>query len=145
MSSIRDELVALDTNEFVFALRRDARQPARQVLLFERLDELNVYMPLQILAELQRNLTATEMRGLLRALARASSVTWDYAPARLDLIAQWEQRGAKKGDAVIAAHPEARQVRYFVSENRHFLAELSGLPFEVLTSDAVVRLLSRRA
>jgi putative toxin-antitoxin system antitoxin component (TIGR02293 family) len=29
--------------------------------------------------------------------------------------------GAKKGDAVIAAHLEAADIRYFISENRHFL------------------------
>ncbi len=143
MSSIRDEAVGLDTNEFVFALRRDASHPACETLLFDRLDDLNVYLPLQILAELQRNLSVAEMRGVLRALARAGSITWDYAPARLELIAQWEQRGAKKGDAVIAAHLEAGHVRYFISENRHFLTELSDLPFEVLTSEDAVRLLDQ--
>jgi hypothetical protein len=42
---------------------------------------------------------------------------------------------------VIAAHLEATGIHYFVSENRHFLAELSGLPFLVLSSEEVVRLL----
>jgi hypothetical protein len=131
----------LDTNEFVFALRRDARYPACETLLFDKLGELKLYLPLQILAELQRNLSAAEMRVVLRAVARARSVTWDYAPARSELIEHWVERGAKKGDAVIAAHLEASHVRYFVSENRHFLSELSDLPFEVLSSEEAVRLL----
>jgi hypothetical protein len=81
------------------------------------------------------------MRGVLRALLRAKAVTWDYAPAPAELIARWEQEGAKKGDAVIAAHLEAAQIRYFVSENRHFLTELSASPFQVLRSEAAVQLL----
>lgn len=142
MSSIRDEPVALDTNVFVFALRKEANYPACETLLFDKLNELQVYVPLQVFVELQHNLTDNEMRGVLRALVRAKTITWDYAPAPSDLIARWEQRGAKKGDAVIAAHLEATNIRYFVSENRHFLAELPALPFEVLSSEEAVRLLS---
>ena len=142
MNSIRDEPVALDTNVFVFALRKDANYPACETLLFDKLAQLQVYVPLQVFVELQRNLTDNEMRGVLRALVRAKTVTWDYAPAPADLIARWEQRGAKKGDAVIAAHLEAANIRSFVSENRHFLAELSALPFGVLSSEEAVRLLS---
>jgi hypothetical protein len=82
------------------------------------------------------------MRGVLRALTKAKSVIWDYAPAPLELVARWEDRGAKKGDAVIAAHLESNAVRCFISENRHFLAELSNLPFKVLNSGEAVRLLS---
>jgi hypothetical protein len=71
----------------------------------------------------------------------AHTVTWDYAPARIDLVRHWEQRGAKKGDAVITAHPEAAAIRYLVSENRDFLMELPALPFAVLSSAEAVRLL----
>ncbi|CAN5844252.1 hypothetical protein BH18ACI4_BH18ACI4_29570 [soil metagenome] len=138
---IRDATVALDTNEFIFALRRDANYLFCEVLLFDKLNELNVYMPLQILVELQRNLNEDEMRSVLLALTRAKAITWDYAPAPLELVAQWEQLGAKKFDAVIIAHLEAANVVYLISENRHFLVELSDLPFEVLTSEQAVRLL----
>src|SRR5438093_12817649 len=95
-------------------------------------------MPLQIFLELQRNLTASEMRRVVRALTMAQAVTLDYAPARLDLIRQWEQRGAKKGDAVITAHLEGATIRYLVSENRDFLQELPALPFTVLSSEEAV-------
>ena len=56
----------------------------------------------------------------------AQVVSWDYAPARVNLIKQWEQRGAKKGDAVITVHLEAATIRYLVSENRDFLMKLPG-------------------
>ena len=141
MNSIRGETVALDTNVFIFALRKEPDYPACETLLFDKLPALQVYMPLQIFLELQRNLTASEMRRVVRALTMAQAVTWDYAPARLDRIRQWEQRGAKKGDAVITAHLEGAAIRYLVSENRDFLQELPALPFTVLSSEEAVRLL----
>ena len=141
MNSIRDERVAVDTNVFIFALRKEPHYPACETLLFDKLHTLRVYMPLQIFLELQRNLTGSEMRRVVRALTMAHTVTWDYAPARVDLIRHWEQRGAKKGDAVITAHLEAVTIRYLVSENRDFLMELPALPFTVLSSAEAVRLL----
>jgi hypothetical protein len=134
--------VALDTNVFIFALRKEPNFPACETLLFDKLQELKVYMPLQIFVELQRNLTGSEMRRVMRALAMAQTMTWDYTPARMDLIRHWEQQGAKKGDAVITAHLEAAAIRYLVSENRDFLMELPALPFTVLSSEEAVRLLS---
>lgn len=141
MNSIRNETVALDTNEFVFALRQESSYPACRILLFDKLNELKVYVPLQVLIELQRNLSNDEMRSVLLALTKARAVVWDYVPAPSELVMQWKQRGAKKGDAVIAAHLEASNIRYFVSENRHFLIELSKLPFTVLTGKEAVDLL----
>jgi hypothetical protein len=131
----------LDTNVFIFALRKEPHFPACETLLFDKLPALQVYMPLQIFLELQRNLTASEMRRVVRALTMAEAVTWDYAPARMDRIRQWEERGAKKGDAVITAHLEEAAIRYLVSENRDFLKELPALPFTVLSSEEAVRLL----
>lgn len=142
MNSIRNEWVALDTNEFLFALRQDPNFSACRTLLFEKLPELNIYIPLQVLVELQRNLTTDEMRGIFLALNRAKALRLDYAPAAIDAIDYWKQQGAKKGDAVIVAHLEAASIRYLVSENRHFLAELVDLPFKVFTSEQVVTLLN---
>lgn len=139
--SIRNARVALDTNQFIFALRRDINYPACEILLFDLLTQLHIYMPLQILIELQRNLSTSEMRGILLALTKAKTITWDYALARSDDVARWERYGAKKGDAVIVAHLEAANVRYLISENRHFLGELSDLPFKVLTSKEALQML----
>jgi predicted nucleic-acid-binding protein len=142
VNSIRSETVALDTNVFIFALRKEPNFPACETLLFDKLNEIRVYMPLQIFLELQRNLMASEMRRVVRALTMAQAVTWDYAPAQIDLIRQWERHGARKGDAVITAHLEVAAIRYLVSENRDFLKELTALPFTVLSSEEAVRLLS---
>jgi predicted nucleic acid-binding protein len=141
VSSPRDELVALDTNEFVFALRREARRRACETLLMEGIAELDIYIPLQVLVELQRNLSQAEVRDALTALDRAKSVTWDYALAQPEMVERWQEQGARKGDAMIVAQLEASRVRYLISENRHFLAELPALPFTVLTSEEALRLL----
>ena len=141
MNSSRGETVALDTNVFIFALRKEPNYSACETLLFDKLPALQVYMPLQIFLELQRNLTASEMRRVVRALTMAQAVTRDYAPVQMNLIRQWEQRGAKKGDAVITAHLEGAAIRYLVSENRDFLKESPALPFIVLSSEEAVWLL----
>ena len=82
---------------FIFALRQEPNFPACEILLFDKLNEIRVYMPLQIFLELQRNLMASEMRRVVRALTMAQAVTWDYAPAQIDLIRQWERHGAREG------------------------------------------------
>ncbi|WNZ23093.1 type II toxin-antitoxin system VapC family toxin [Leptolyngbya sp. NK1-12] len=141
MNSILTEWVALDTNQFIFALCQDPAYPACEVLLFDQLHKLNIYMPLQVLIELQRNLTSDEMRGIFLALNRAKAIRWDYVPASLEAIARWRSQGAKKGDAVIVAHLEAASIKYLVSENRHFLKEVANLPFQVLSSVDIVQIL----
>jgi hypothetical protein len=74
----------LDGSFFIFALRKEPNFPACETLLFDKLNEIRVYMPLQIFLELQRNLMASEMRRVVRALTMAQAVTWDYAPAQID-------------------------------------------------------------
>jgi len=61
VNSIRDELVAFDTNVFLFALSKHPSYPACETLVFDRISELKVYIPLQIFVELQRNLHNHEM------------------------------------------------------------------------------------
>lgn len=137
-----EELVTLDTNEFIFGLRRTPGYPACTELLFEKLPILNLYVPLQVLLELQRNLTNDEMRDVSLALNGARSVQIDYTPVKTELVHKWKARGVKKGDAVITAKLEEAKIAWLVSENRHFLSEISELPFQVLTSEQMVSLLA---
>ena len=139
MISIQGEKVALDTNVWIFALRKDPTFAACETLVFDRLHELQVYMPLQIFIELQHNLAPGEMRRIVHGLTMSQAVTWDYTPARPELVRRWEQRGAKKGDAVIVAHLEETAVRYLITENRDFLTALPALPFSILSSEEAVR------
>ena len=129
----------LDTNVWIFALRKDPNFTACETLVFDRLHDLRLYMPLQIFIESQRNLASSEMRRMARGLTMTQAVTWDFTPARLDLVSQWKRRGVKKGDPVIAAHLEETAVRYLISENRDFLPALPALPFSILSNEEAVR------
>ncbi|UXE61914.1 MAG: hypothetical protein KA717_03010 [Woronichinia naegeliana WA131] len=142
MNFIHNQLIALDTNQFIFALRQDPTYSSCQILLFEKLHKINVYLPLQVLIELQCNLNENEIRGVMLALSTARNTTWDYALAPSHLVQKWEKQGAKKGDAVIAAHLETNNIPYLISENRHFLHEIADLPFKVLSSKKLLTYLN---
>jgi hypothetical protein len=103
---------------------------------------LYVKVPRQILVELRANLHREEIRELFRLLHRYPEridMRWDKVePAR---IRKFQQRGCKLGDATVAAHLEAMGVTILVSENRDFLEEITGLPFQVLRAEEVLRTL----
>lgn len=141
MPSIRDSLVALDANQYLFAVRRDPDYPNCETLVFDRIHLLGVFLPNEIQAEVRRNLSDSEFRGILEALRRARSLLVDYELPAIEQLESWQARGAKKGDAVIAATLERAGVRLFISENRHFLREMIDLPFDVVTSEQAVALL----
>lgn len=132
--SLLNEQIALDTNEYIFGLRRVRGYIACTVLLFEKLPELSLYVPAQVLAELRQNLVEDEMTDIYIALDKAKSVQIDYSPVVSELVQTWEAKGAKKGDAVIAAKLDEAGISLLVSENRHFLSEISDLPFSVLSA-----------
>ena len=138
MSSIRDEPIALDTNQYVFAARGDAAHPACRVLLFERIADLRIYVPRDVIREMHRNLLTSELHALFATLRRAVEVIWDFGGPSEERIFRFQELGARKGDAVIAAHLDTAGIRTLVSENRHFLREIPDLPFEVLTSADVL-------
>ena len=141
MSSIQTELVAIETNVYVFAIRPEVRRPHCAELVLERLRDLRVHVPLQVYVEIKRNLTPDEMKMFFRSLQLASGLERSFLPAERKRRVYWERHGAKKGDAVIIAQLEAANVGFLVSENRHFLEEVPNLPFEVLSAaDALARL-----
>jgi PIN domain. len=141
MSFIRTDPVAFDTNVLIMALRRYAEAEAAIELVRVRLRELRVVIPLQVVQELHRNLTHDEETEL-RAILAEGDVDWSYLRAGAELISAYESRGAKKGDAIIAAQLEASGVKCLISQNRHFLAEIADLGFDVFTPSQVLRLLS---
>ena len=132
--SIRDEKVALDTNVWIFGLRHPPEAPACALLL-DRLGELNVVLPRQILRELQANLAEEEMKTLFRLVKRyAKRVAIRAEMADMQVIRKYQDRGCRLGDAVVTAHLEELGVDALVTENRHFLEEIRGLPFRTLTA-----------
>lgn len=142
MSSTQTDWVALDTNVYLFAVRRDPEHPHCRTLLFERLQDLRVSIPREVLRELRRNLLPSELPAALAPLRRAIDVLWDFRGPPVELVNHYRALGAKKGDAVIAAHLDAGNIQTLVSENRHFLSEIPNLPFRVLSSRDLLEQLS---
>jgi len=133
--SIRDEWIVLDTNIWIFGLRRVPEFPACSELL-ENLTQLRIVLPRQILQELQGNLSEDEMRSLFRVLNRLPHVTKiDWKKAIREIVSKYQRAGCKLGDAVVAAHLEECGVKILVTENRDFIEEIPGLPFRRLRAE----------
>jgi predicted nucleic acid-binding protein len=141
--TIPHERWLLDTNVWVFGLRRDSGFPACAELL-ERIGSFAVVIPRQILKELNVNLTEEETQDLYLLINQhpeVIEVNWELAPAAR--VKFFEEQGCRKGDAVIAAHAEALGVKIIVSENRQFLRTLSNFPIDIVSSeDALARVAS---
>ena len=142
MSSIRTEWVALDTNEFIYAVRRTPGEEASVELVWERLYDLRVFVPHQVFAELQDNFTTREQAEFQTVLRTAQDWHISYVPAEASLTDLHRRKGAKKGDALIAAELDAAGVRWLISENRHFLSEIGDLPFGVPSAADAIGLIT---
>ncbi len=139
MSSIRTEFVALDTNEYVFAVWDVPGYEASVELLVNRIESLRIYLPLPDIQELNHILTHQETQRLFRLLGRAADLWEDRLPPQADLVELYQGRGAKKGDARICAYLHVAGIQWLVSENRHFLQEVPELPFTVLTGSQALQ------
>lgn len=145
MNYIQIKLGSLDTNVFIFGLRRTPGYEAC-VELLQRLSELHLIITYAVLLELQHNLTTAEMRQIYATFSAhpedVEPVLLDWTPPPDYLVTEFHARGCKKGDAFVAAGVAAAGVDYFISENRHFLSEIKDLPFVVLSSEEVLAQLS---
>ena len=141
--TIPPERWLLDTNVWVFGLRGDDAFPACAQLL-DRVGSFSVVIPLQVLKELNLALTEDEMRNFYSVINQCSEfIELSWQPAAIELVKFYEERGCRKGDAVITAHAEALGIGIIVSENRQFLQTLRDLPVEIVTAvEAQIRLAS---
>ena len=139
--TIPPERWLLDTNVWVFGLRRDDAFRACAQLL-DRVGSFSAAIPLQVLKELNLALTEDEMRDFYRLVNQNSEfVELNWQPVAIERVKFYEELGCRKGDAVIAAHAEALGIGLLVSENRQFLQTLKGLSVEILTAgEAQIRL-----
>lgn len=143
--TIADEWIAFDTNIYIFGIREDPNFPAC-VELVERIGELHVRVPRQIIRELQNNLRPDEVHelfGLFKRYPDRVKINWETTT--LGLIDKFQRLGCKLGDAAVAAHLEEEAVEVLISENRHFLAEIPDLPFRVLSAKAALEELGKRS
>ena len=132
--TIPSERWLLDTNVWVFGLRRNNAFPACSQLL-NCIGSFFAVIPLQVLKELNLALTEDETRDLYRLINQYPEfIELNWQPAGLERVKFYEELGCRKGDAVIAAHAEALGIGIIVSENRQFLQTLSGLSIEIITA-----------
>jgi hypothetical protein len=97
--TIVDDWIAFDTNIYIFGIREDPNFPAC-VELVERIGELHVYIPRQIIRELQNNLKSDEVRelfGLFKRYPDRVKINWETTT--LVLIEKFQRLGCKLGDA----------------------------------------------
>ncbi|MBI3248987.1 MAG: type II toxin-antitoxin system VapC family toxin [Deltaproteobacteria bacterium] len=135
--------VVLDTNIWIFGLRADPARPACMQVL-QHLPQLYVHVPRQILLELRANLTKEEMGRLFRLVNRyPERIQIHWEKVETAVIHKYRQPGCKLGDATVAAHVETLEAEVLVSENRDFLAEITGLPFRVASGAEIVRELGK--
>ncbi len=139
--TIRTDRIVVDTNVWIFGLRRTPAFAACGGLL-DRLGELSVVIPRQILQELRANLNDEELRTffvLVNAFPRNVVLDWSRAPEHL--VMKFLTLGCRRGDAMVAAHAESLAASSLVSENRDFLADAPGLPFRIISaSEALAEL-----
>lgn len=133
--TILNERIGLDTNVFLLGLRK-IDPPSERLLT--HLDRLRLVIPERILRELSVNLTAAEMKEFYDLFSADADVLFDWTPPSPNLIQHYRALGCKRGDAFVAAGIEILGATVFVSNNRHFLREIAGLPFRVLTPGGAV-------
>jgi predicted nucleic acid-binding protein len=132
----------LDTNVWVFGLRRDPSFRACADLL-DLIGTFFVLVALQVLKELNLTLAESEMRELYQIINQYSEfIELSWEPAPIERVRFYEEQGCRKGDAVIAAHAEALNVRLIVSENRQFLQTVKDLPIRMVTAAEATRISS---
>ena len=122
--------ICIDSNQFIFGI--GGTDPASEALLL-LLPKLDVVLPRLVIKEVTRNLTEAQTRELFALLNDAPHVTIIDAPVPAPFVQKYIALGLReKADAFIGAFAEWQAVTYLISDNRHFLAELSGAAFEVL-------------
>lgn len=131
----------IDTNVWIFGLRRDENYPDSATLL-QKLGTFKALIPLQVIKELHLNLTDREMAefyGLINHFPNRAELDWEE-PSN-ELVAFYRKAGCRKGDAIIAASAERLKADLIISNNRQFLQTVSDLPAGIVTpSEALARL-----
>jgi len=133
--TILSERTGLDTNVFLLGLRK-AHSPSERLLTY--LDRLHLVIPERILRELSANLTPGERDDFYDLFDATSDVLFDWTPPTDDSVQRYRALGCKRGDAFVAAGLQTLGATCFISNNRHFLQGIPGLPFRILAPEAAL-------
>ena len=126
--------ICIDSNQWIFGI--GGTDPASESLLL-LIPHLEVVLPRLIVKEVTRNLTNTQIRSFFALISHAPQMTIVDAPIPAPLVKKYIERGLpEKADAFIGAFAEWQRVQYLISDNRHFLSELSDAAFDVLRPEA---------
>ncbi len=122
--------ICIDSNQFIFGI--EGTDPASEELMM-LLPRLKVVIPRLVMKEVSRNLGDAQTKALYALLDKAPRVTIIDEPVPDHLVNRYVALGLpEKADAVIGAFAEWQGIKYLISANRHFLAELRTNAFEVL-------------
>jgi hypothetical protein len=123
---------------FIRGLQREGSAERQLIALISPAIQLAI--PRLVAQEVTRNLRSTEQVRRFYRLFHELDCAWIVdEPVPADLVDEYVRLGLPaKADAFIGAFAEWMQVRYLVSENRHFLRELQTDAFEVLDVETFV-------
>ncbi len=139
----------LNSNEFILGLSlADSASAALLCRLVERIalrGDILVIVPHMVEQEVGRNLQALDTRLPRRFYRLLQDLTAqvEYAEPPGDLVQKYRHLGLATEDAYIAAAAEHTGVRYFISENRHFLQRLRTDSFAVLDAATCLEMMDR--
>jgi predicted nucleic acid-binding protein len=125
--------ICIDSNQFIFGI--GGTDPASETIM-SLLPVLEVVIPRLIIKEVSRNLTEAQTKALFALLNKTPQVKIVDEPVSFELVQKYINLGLpEKADAFIGAFVEWQGAKYLISDNRHFLSDLSGATFEVLSPE----------
>ena len=125
--------ICIDSSVLIPALQGNDPNAVRVLNLIG--SELILLIPRLIAQEVTRNLkTPEQVRSFYHLFQHYEFAFIIDEPVPRVLVETYSQRGLpEKADAFIGAFGEWMEVRYLISDNRHFLRDLQASPFTVLS------------
>jgi hypothetical protein len=130
--------ICIDSCIFIRGLQ-DAGARERQLLALIG-PAVQLVIPRLVAQEVTRNLTSPEqVRRFYRLFHELDFAFIVDEPVPTDLVSKYVHLGLPaKADAFIGAFAEWMEVRYLISDNRHFLRDLRTDAFQVLDAETFV-------
>ena len=132
--------ICIDTNALVFGI--EDSEPSSTELLDLLGNDLNLVIPRLIAKEVTRNLKTIQQEKLFyRLFDNYEFATIIDEPVPKDLVEKYIMLGLPaKADAFIGAFAEWQNINYLISENRHFLRQITTNYFEIMNSKDFIKL-----
>ena len=136
--------ICIDSSALIFGLQ-GTKSPATELLDLLGKD-LNLIIPRLIAKEVTRNLRTSQQEKLFyRLFENYEFATIIDEPVPKLLVKKYTELGLPgKADAFIGAFVEWQNINYLISENRHFLRQLTTNAFEILEAKEFVKLWKKK-